>query len=107
MTNRPPFPQVLRTGIERLGFVIISSNPGLPLVTFHLSDDPRRGYDEFQIADRLRMYGWVVPAYTLARDNDSRKVHLACVCVCVCVCAGGGRTAAAWGCLHSAPRRKL
>ena len=22
------------------------------------------------------MYGWVVPAYTLAKDNDSRKVGL-------------------------------
>lgn len=25
-------------------------------------------------ADRLRTFGWVVPAYTLAKDNQQRKV---------------------------------
>lgn len=68
----------------------------LPLVAAQASlrDDPARGvqgtltllwrghltrsYDEFSVAERLRMYGWVVPAYTLARDNDKRKVHECC-----------------------------
>lgn len=29
-----------------------------------------RSYDEFHIAERLRMNGWVVPAYTLAKSNQ-------------------------------------
>jgi hypothetical protein len=31
-----------------------------------------RSYDEFHIAERLRMNGWVVPAYTLAKSNQVR-----------------------------------
>lgn len=67
---------LLSEGLEKLGvFEIISAKGGLPLVAFHLKDgDGSRQYDEFQIADRLRMYGWVVPAYTLAKDNEQRKV---------------------------------
>ena len=69
-------------GLEGMGvFEIISDAEGLPLVAFHLKDDGDRGYDEFHIADRLRMFGWVVPAYTLAKGNDSRKV-LRIVCRC-------------------------
>ncbi|KAI8465488.1 MAG: glutamate decarboxylase [Monoraphidium minutum] len=67
--------QVLAAGLTAMGvFEIISSDKGLPLVAFHLKDDPDRGFDEFGVAERLRMTGWVVPAYTLARDNESRKV---------------------------------
>lgn len=66
---------LLRDGLLNLGlFEVISTSDGLPLVTFHLKDDPDRTYDEFQIADRLRTYGWVVPAYTLAKNNEARKV---------------------------------
>eukprot|EP00775_Hariotina_reticulata_P007642 gene7642-7844_t len=65
---------VLREGLKRLGFVIVSqeNEPCLPLITFHLPEE--RQYDEYHIADKLRAFGWVVPAYTLARDNTNRKV---------------------------------
>eukprot|EP00879_Flechtneria_rotunda_P008434 GHRR01008835.1.p1 GENE.GHRR01008835.1~~GHRR01008835.1.p1 ORF type:complete len:329 (+),score=104.22 GHRR01008835.1:322-1308(+) len=67
--------QQLSKGLEKFGiFEIISSDKGLPLVTFHLKDDETRPYDEFHLADRLRENGWVVPAYRLAQDNDERKV---------------------------------
>lgn len=64
----------MRKGLEELGFIIISSDKGLPLLTFHLPDEEGRSYTEFHIADRLRTFGWVVPAYTLAKDNQARKV---------------------------------
>lgn len=54
-------------------FEVISAEDGLPLVAFHLKDDPagkQRSYDEFHVAERLRMCGWVVPAYSLAKDNE-------------------------------------
>jgi len=40
-------------------------NPGLaePVVTFRLKGN--QGFDEFHLSDRLRMNGWIVPAYTL------------------------------------------
>lgn len=66
---------VLVEGLRKLGvFEVISSAEGLPLVAFHLKDDESRTYDEFYIADRLRMFGWVVPAYALAKSNEDRKV---------------------------------
>lgn len=41
----------------------------LPLATFTLKPEYRlNGYDEFDVADRLRQRGWVVPAYTMAPD---------------------------------------
>jgi hypothetical protein len=41
----------------------------LPLATFCLKPEFRQnGYDEFDVADRLRQRGWVVPAYTMAPD---------------------------------------
>lgn len=43
--------------------------PMLPLCTFSLKPEHRlNGYDEFDVADRLRQRGWVVPAYTMAPD---------------------------------------
>lgn len=48
---------LLRSGLERTGkFVLVSAADGaLPLVAFHLKDDPERTFDEFHVADRLRM----------------------------------------------------
>jgi glutamate/tyrosine decarboxylase-like PLP-dependent enzyme len=70
--------RMLEDGIRKLGvFEIISSHKGIPLVTFHLKDDPDRSYDEFAVAERLRLAGWVVPAYALAKDNEARKVRAA------------------------------
>lgn len=36
--------------------------PGVPLVAFSMKAEKRtHGYNEFDIADRLRQFGWVVP----------------------------------------------
>jgi hypothetical protein len=42
--------------------VVSASDRCLPLVTFHLKHQEGRAYDEFNIADRLKTFGWVVPA---------------------------------------------
>lgn len=49
-------------------------NPGLaePVVTFRLKGSP--GFDEFHLADRLRMNGWIVPAYTLPPNAEDVTV---------------------------------
>jgi glutamate decarboxylase len=70
----------LAAGIEALGsfFEIISARaptPRVPLVAFALTRAARaRGYDEFDVADRLRERGWVVPAYPLAPGAEDRTV---------------------------------
>lgn len=49
-------------------------NPGLaePVVTFKIKGDP--GFDVYQLSDRLRENGWIVPAYSL--PPDAQDVHL-------------------------------
>lgn len=58
-------------------FEILSPEIGVPVVAFRLkpivrSDGSvhRRLYDEFQIAERMRIDGWVIPAYTMPRDAE-------------------------------------
>jgi glutamate decarboxylase len=58
---------VLKEGLEKTGrFNIVSKGHGVPLVAFSLKDDSQ--HNEFEIADMLRRYGWIVPAYTMPPD---------------------------------------
>ncbi|KAF9624737.1 hypothetical protein IFM89_013275 [Coptis chinensis] len=58
---------VLRKGLEKTGrFNIVSKDEGVPLVAFSLKDHSR--HDEFEVADMLRRFGWIVPAYTMPAD---------------------------------------
>ena len=45
-------------------------NEGIPAVTWRIKDGADPGYTLFDLADRLRVRGWQVPAYTLP-DNVS------------------------------------
>ena len=45
-------------------------NEGIPAVTWRIKDAIDPGYTLFDLADRLRVRGWQVPAYTLP-DNVS------------------------------------
>ena len=39
---------------------------GVPLVAFSLKDNSK--HTEFEIAEMLRRFGWIVPAYTMPAD---------------------------------------
>ncbi|KAF4394245.1 hypothetical protein CsatB_022926 [Cannabis sativa] len=59
--------KVLKEGIKKTGhFDIVSKDIGVPLVAFSLKDSSR--YTVFNIADSLRRFGWIVPAYTMPAD---------------------------------------
>ena len=48
--------------LRRLLLQARQPTPGVPLVAFTLKAEKRtHGYNEFDIADRLRQFGWVVP----------------------------------------------
>jgi glutamate decarboxylase len=50
-------------------FRLISDSHSLPLVAFSFlprSDGTARQYDEFQLSDKLKERGWVLPAYRMA-----------------------------------------
>ena len=56
-------------------FRILSKDNALPLVAFSLTKtvdkdgkEEARQYNEFDLADKLRQRGWVLPAYTMAPD---------------------------------------
>ena len=71
-------------------FRILSKDNALPLVAFSLTKtvdkngkEEARQYTEFDLADKLRQRGWVLPAYTMAPDarwipccqHDAASLH--------------------------------
>lgn len=58
-------------------FEILSQDVGVPLVAFRIKpikrsdgSEHRRLYDEFQLAERMRIDGWVLPAYTFPKNAE-------------------------------------
>eukprot|EP00475_Leptophrys_vorax_P002949 TRINITY_DN11681_c0_g1_i2.p1 TRINITY_DN11681_c0_g1~~TRINITY_DN11681_c0_g1_i2.p1 ORF type:complete len:209 (+),score=15.98 TRINITY_DN11681_c0_g1_i2:202-828(+) len=49
-------------------FEILSKEVGVPLVTFALKS--KVYFTEYDIADLLKQFGWIVPAYTMAPDLE-------------------------------------
>lgn len=59
--------KVLKQGIENTGrFNIVSKDIGVPLVAFSLKDSSK--HTVFEIAENLRRFGWILPAYTMPAD---------------------------------------
>jgi glutamate decarboxylase len=63
----------LNDKLEETGrFEILNRGLAEPVVTFRLKDSS--DFDEFHLADRLRMNGWIVPAYTLPPNAEDVTV---------------------------------
>lgn len=61
--------RVLREGLEETGrFEIVSKDIGVPLVAFSLKDSSR--HTVFEIAESMRKFGWIIPAYTMPADAE-------------------------------------
>ncbi|KAG0450841.1 hypothetical protein HPP92_026736 [Vanilla planifolia] len=71
MENCMDIARVLREGIENTGrFEVVSKDMGVPLVAFRLKEVDDRKYTAFDVSERLRKFGWIVPAYTLPPDAE-------------------------------------
>jgi len=58
----------LSGGVGELGpFELVSDGSAIPVFAFKLKDDVNT-YSVFDVSDKLREYGWQVPAYTMP-DN--------------------------------------
>uniref|UniRef100_A0A383VZT6 Glutamate decarboxylase n=1 Tax=Tetradesmus obliquus TaxID=3088 RepID=A0A383VZT6_TETOB len=79
MANLATIAARLAAGILETGeFEVLSRPEGVPLVAFRLTQKTDeqgnpvdRGFDEYDVSDRLKEHGWVLPAYTMppnARD---------------------------------------
>ncbi|XP_073279716.1 glutamate decarboxylase-like [Primulina huaijiensis] len=61
--------RLLKEGLVKTGlFEIISKDIGVPLVAFSLKDSSK--FTVFHIAEALRKFGWIVPAYTMPADAE-------------------------------------
>ncbi|MCO5581931.1 hypothetical protein L7F22_035820 [Adiantum nelumboides] len=61
--------------LEKTGhFRIISKKVGVPVVTYSIiKKGPHAHVTEHDLAERMRQFGWIVPAYTMAPDLE--RVH--------------------------------
>jgi glutamate decarboxylase len=64
----------LSSGIPELGpYRLISEGRELPVFAFTLAPEVRN-YDVFDVSDRLRQHGWLVPAYTFPENRQDLSV---------------------------------
>ncbi|WP_029057246.1 glutamate decarboxylase [Stappia stellulata] len=65
--------------ISRLGLfdIVFDGDParGIPAVSWKLKDNTDPGFSLFDLADRLRVRGWQVPAYTLPANQQGQAVQ--------------------------------
>ena len=71
--------EFLAARIARLGpFEMIfggTRQEGIPALSWTVRDGADPGYSLFDLADRLRVYGWQVPAYALPANCEARAVQ--------------------------------
>ena len=64
----------LSSGVAKLGpYRLISEGRELPVFSFALAPEVRN-YDVFDVSDRLRQHGWLVPAYTFPPNRQDLSV---------------------------------
>ena len=92
MNNLSQIAKYVRSEIEKTGhFEILSQDTGVPLVAFRLNKVTgnhggvhRRLYDEFQLADRMRISGWVLPAYKMPKGAEYVPVYFMVNACAIC-----------------------
>jgi glutamate decarboxylase len=55
-------------------FELLSDGSDLPVVAFKLADPAASGYTVFDLSERLRQRGWLVPAYTFPENMQDTAV---------------------------------
>ncbi len=62
---------MLKEKVESSGISeVVMPDIKMPLLSFRLKDDANVDFTVYDVSDRLRKYGWQVPAYTLAEDCE-------------------------------------
>lgn len=72
----------VKEAIENTGhFEVVSKEIGVPVVAFRLTPlrhsdgtNHKRLYDEFQVAERMRIAGWIIPAYAAPHGAEHIKI---------------------------------
>ena len=53
---------------------VVMDDIRMPLLSFKLKENHEYSFSVYDISDKLRRYGWQVPAYTLAKDCDTISI---------------------------------
>ena len=65
----------LASQIAAMGpFELLSDGTDLPVLAFRLTDPQAAGYTVFDLSERLRLRGWLVPAYTFPENMQDTAV---------------------------------
>ena len=65
----------LASEIAAMGpFELLSDGSDLPVLAFRLTDPAQSGYSVFDLSERLRLRGWLVPAYTFPANMQDTAV---------------------------------
>ena len=65
----------LATEIAAIGpFELLSDGSDLPVLAFKLADPAKAGYSVFDLSERLRLRGWLIPAYTFPANMQDTAV---------------------------------
>jgi glutamate decarboxylase len=65
----------LASAIAAMGpFELLSDGSDLPVLAFRLADPAAAGYTVFDVSERLRQRGWLVPAYTFPENMQEVAV---------------------------------
>ena len=69
--------QYLADEIAKMGpfDIIYDGRGGIPALAWKLREGVDHGFTLFDLADRLRTYGWQVPAYTLPKDRTDLAIQ--------------------------------
>ena len=54
-------------------FELLSDGTDLPVLAFKLTDPDASGYTVFDVSERLRQRGWLVPAYTFPAEPAGHR----------------------------------
>jgi len=55
--------------------IIYNGKDGIPALCWKLKDGKKEGFTLFDMADRLRTYGWLVPAYTMPANRQDLAIQ--------------------------------
>jgi len=55
--------------------IIYDGSDGIPALSWKLKDDVDHGFTLFDLADRLRTRGWLVPAYTMPPNREDLAIQ--------------------------------
>jgi glutamate decarboxylase len=65
----------LSSEIAKLGpFEIIAKGDDLPVVAWKIKEDANVSFSLFDFTDRLRMNGWLIPAYTMPKNLENLTI---------------------------------